>query len=104
MSYAKKRTSDRSAESPEFAAEFETARILAQLVQLREEAGLTQADIAERLGISQPRVNQIERQRNVPRLDVVVRLAQSVGAEIVIRKGIPPQSGGEKPSRKRDVA
>jgi len=98
MSYVKQRIRERQAQSPEFAAEFETARILAQLVEMREQAGLTQAEVAEHLGISQPRVNQIERQRHVPGLDVVVKLAHSVGAEIVVLKGgkpVPPEK--EKP-------
>lgn len=40
-------------------------RLAAQLTALREQAGLSQRDLAKRLGVSQPRVAKIEKSRNV---------------------------------------
>jgi transcriptional regulator with XRE-family HTH domain len=63
-------------------------RLSAGLTALREHAGLSQRELAERLGVSQPRVAAIERARNVT-IDVLESYIDAVGGqlEINVRKG-----------------
>lgn len=59
-------------------------RIAAKLTELREEAGLSQRELAERIGVSQPRVAAIEKAKNVT-IDVLSQYATALGAGIEIR-------------------
>lgn len=63
-------------------------RLAAGLTALRERAGLSQRGLAQRLGVSQPRVAAIERSRNVT-LDVLEQYVSAVGGqlEITVRTG-----------------
>jgi len=61
--------------------------LAAGLTALREEAGLSQRDLARRLGVTQPRVAAIEKSRNI----TIQVLEQYVGAlggelEVTVRK------------------
>ena len=47
--------------------------------RLREEAGLSQAEMAERAGTTQDRVSRIERGRTEPTLAMLRRLASALG-------------------------
>lgn len=51
-----------------------------ELVALRREAGLTQGDVAERMGVSQQAVSKFERYDSDPKLSTVRRYANAVGA------------------------
>ena len=66
--------------------EFET---LAALLHARNEAGLTQAEVAERMGVSQPVVARIEsslgKKSHSPTLDSLRRYANACGMRLVIR-------------------
>jgi transcriptional regulator with XRE-family HTH domain len=48
------------------------------VVRRRDELGLTQGDMAERLNMSRPGYNQIERGVRCPSLDVVERVATAL--------------------------
>jgi transcriptional regulator with XRE-family HTH domain len=63
-------------------------RLAAGLTALREKAGLTQRELADRIGVSQPRVAAIERSSNVT-LDVLDQYVEALGGqlEIVVRQG-----------------
>ncbi len=63
-------------------------RLASRLTALREQAGLSQRDVATRLGVSQPRVAAIERARNVT-IDVLEQYVQAVGGrlEVSVRQG-----------------
>jgi len=63
-------------------------RLAAGLTALREQAGLSQRELARRLGVSQPRVAAIERSRNVT-IDVLEQYVGAVGGELelTVRKG-----------------
>lgn len=50
------------------------------LVALRREAGLTQGDVAERMGVTQQAVSKFERYDSDPKLSTVRRYANAVGA------------------------
>jgi transcriptional regulator with XRE-family HTH domain len=63
-------------------------RLAAGLTALRELSGLSQRDLAKRLGVSQPRVAAIERSRNVT-IDVLGQYVDAVGGrlEVSVVKG-----------------
>lgn len=48
------------------------------VLRRRKELGLTQSDVAERLGMSRPAYTQIETGSNCPSLDVVERVATAL--------------------------
>jgi DNA-binding XRE family transcriptional regulator len=52
----------------------------AELIRLRREAGLTQKEVAERIGISQQAINKLERYDSDPKLSTMRRYANAVGA------------------------
>ncbi|GAB3376355.1 helix-turn-helix transcriptional regulator [Amycolatopsis echigonensis] len=56
---------------------------------LRTQAGLTQAEIGYRAGISREVVCAIENGRTNPRIGTVKRYCEAIGARIVI--GFPPK-------------
>jgi transcriptional regulator with XRE-family HTH domain len=63
-------------------------RVAAGLTALREKAGLSQRQLAKRIGISQPRVAAIERSRNVT-LDVLEQYVHALGGklEVTVARG-----------------
>ena len=82
-------------------------RLAAGLIALREQAGLTQRELAERIGVSQPRVAAIERSRNVT-IDVLEQYVAAVGArlEVSVIKGTKrtPLVGAQPRKRTRTQA
>lgn len=81
-------------------------RLAVGLTALRENAGMSQRQLAARIGISQPRIAAIEKSRNVT-LDVLQQYVEGVGGVLEIRvskgtKKLPllvsrppkPKSGG----------
>lgn len=56
--------------------------LLSDLVALRRKHDLTQADVAERMGVSQPTVAAFERYDANPKLSTIRRYALAVGASI----------------------
>jgi transcriptional regulator with XRE-family HTH domain len=59
------------------------------------EAGLTQAELARRVGTTQAAISKIETGRTVPGLDLLDRLAAAIGRPITLTMGAPP----DRPSR-----
>ena len=61
---------------------------LAELLKARKEAGLTQADVAQRMGVSQPVLARIESslgsRNHAPSLSTLRRYAQACGKRLVI--------------------
>lgn len=57
-------------------------RLIESLVELRKAQGLTQAQVAERMGRSQPSVSDFERLGGDPHLSTVRRYALAVGASV----------------------
>lgn len=62
---------------------------LAELLRARQRAGLTQAQLAERMGVSQPVVARIEAsvgsRKHAPSLSTLRRYAEACGQRLVIR-------------------
>ena len=63
-------------------------RLAAGLTALREAAGLSQRELAQRIGVSQPRIAAIERSRNVT-VDVLDQYVNALGGtlEVNVVKG-----------------
>jgi ribosome-binding protein aMBF1 (putative translation factor) len=55
------------------------ARFGSNLAEAREWAGLTQSELAEQTALSQKEISVMERGMRCPRLDVVAKLADSLG-------------------------
>lgn len=70
----------REAEDPEFAALAEDERDMRALAyrvrEMREAAGLSQAEVAERIGTKQPSIARIERGLTRPTIEMLQRLAR----------------------------
>jgi DNA-binding XRE family transcriptional regulator len=70
---------------PEFAAEWERlalARMVAsRLIAFRSESGLSQRELAKRLGVSQPRVVELESGEKNPQIETLVKIAATTGIE-----------------------
>lgn len=58
-------------------------RVAAGLTALRESAGLSQRDLAQRIGVSQPRIAAIECSRNVT-IDVLQRYARGLDGRLEV--------------------
>lgn len=58
--------------------------------RLRLEAGLTQSDLARRVGTTQAAISKIETGRTTPGLLLLDRLATALGRPITITLGEPP--------------
>jgi transcriptional regulator with XRE-family HTH domain len=61
----------------------EELRLAAGLTALREQAGLSQRELAKRMGVSQPRVAAIEQARNVT-IDVLEQYVEAVGGTLEV--------------------
>jgi len=76
------------AADPEFAIEWERlalARMVAvQLIGYRSDHGLSQRQLAERLGVSQPRVVELESGEKNPQIETLVKIAAKTGLEFAI--------------------
>lgn len=77
-------------------------RLAAGLTALREDAGISQRELADRIGVSQPRIATIERSENIT-LAVLEQYVEAVGGhlEITVRRGRrrTPLVGGRSSAR-----
>lgn len=64
------------------APEFDMAR---ELIAARSRAGLTQNEVAQRMGTKQSVIARLEGGRSIPSMRTVQRYAQAVGARAVVR-------------------
>ena len=69
------------------APEFDMAR---ELIAARGRAGMTQSDVAQRMGTTQSVIARLEGGKGVPSMRTVQRYAKAVGARAVVR--IEPQA------------
>ena len=70
--------------APERVREIEDElRLAAGLTALREQAGLTQRELAERIGVSQPRIAAIERSHNVT-VEVLEQYVHALGGQLEV--------------------
>lgn len=83
------------AEYEALADEFEIA---GELIAARARAGMSQAEVAERMGTTQSVVARLESGRRLPSMRTVERFAQAVGGHLVLR------IESRRPSRRRAQA
>ncbi len=53
-----------------------------RLKLLRAEHGLTQEDLAQRIGVSRQAINALETERHDPSLDLAYRIAAALGVSV----------------------
>lgn len=49
---------------------------------LRERLGLTQMQLAEKIGVSHPRISDIENQKGEPRFSTIEKVAEGLGVTV----------------------
>ena len=64
------------------APEFETAR---ELIAARSRAGITQNEIARRMGTTQSAIARLESGKRIPSIKTVQRYARAIGYRAVVR-------------------
>lgn len=69
----------------EYEAQAEEFAVARELIAARTRAGLTQAEVAQRMGTTQSTVARLEGGRTAPSLRSVQRYAHAVGARAVVR-------------------
>lgn len=76
---ASRKSAQPSAQALSGSIALDGARLGARLRALRQEAGLTQAELARRTGIHRPNIARVEAGRHTPSLDTLARLASAIG-------------------------
>lgn len=79
-------------QDPEFRAAYEALEPAYQIARLRILRGLTQEQLAEKVGTKQPSIARLESGRSTPSLDFLQRVAEALDAQVEIR--IVPRSTG----------
>src|SRR5919199_4639818 len=74
---------DRGGADPDDAAFY--SRIAEQVVEQRRVRGLSQQELAELCGTSQPGIARFERGDSPPRIDTLLRMADALDCELVVR-------------------
>ena len=82
MSKLLKYAAERSERSPEFKAAFEAEMAVMELVRTRKARGVSQADMADRLHVSQPYLAQIEGMTKKLNADLLFRYAAALGLSL----------------------
>ena len=54
----------------------------AKLAELRKKAGLTVAQLGDKVGVSQPMITHMENELKTPSVEVMVRIAKCLGATV----------------------
>ena len=62
--------------------QFNKYRLAQELKAMRENAGLSQKELAERVHTKQPSIARMERARVLPKLDLLQRVARALGARL----------------------
>ena len=72
-----------------------------RLARLRKERGITQVELAQRVGIAQPNISDYERGESQPSADFIIKLVEilKVSADEVL--GLKPTKAASDPPRPR---
>ena len=96
---------ERLARDPEFKAAWEDTRpqyeFRRALIMARVEAGITQREMAERLGVKQSAVARWEAGETMPTLDTLFRVAKALNLDFTVTPEVPLVA---TPHRAREVA
>lgn len=60
------------------------ADIISQMIERRQEIGLSQRDLAEKCGIKQSAIARLEKMRTVPQLDTLTKLLKPLGLKLAV--------------------
>ena len=63
-----------------------TKRLMDSLIEARRESGLSQAEVAERMGVSQPAIGRLETGTHSPTLMTLARYASAIGVDVRVRR------------------
>lgn len=89
------------AEDPEFAESYERGyqafRLGVMLQLAREDAGMTQEQVAQRLGTKKSAISRLENNAGDLRLSTLQRYAEAVGKELVLELRDPGKAKASKP-------
>lgn len=87
---------------PEVKAEYDRLgpifAVVGEMIEARQDAGLTQADVASRMGTSQSVVARLESARHMPTFDLIARYAEAVGRRLDLRL-LPGRAGNTATGR-----
>jgi DNA-binding XRE family transcriptional regulator len=76
-------------QDPKFKAEYDRLgpiyEVVWELIEARHQAGLTQAELAARIGTTQSAIARLENARHMPSLAMVARYARAVGQRLEVR-------------------
>jgi len=59
--------------------------VIAQMIRTRKELGMTQTDLAEKVGTKKSNISRFESGRCNPSLDFLVKVAQAMGKRLEVR-------------------
>ena len=76
------------------------ARVGPVIERLRTEAGLTQSELARRLGTTQAAISKIETGRTIPGLGLLDRIASALGRPIKLTLGEAPDRSAREERRR----
>ena len=81
----------RSLQDPAVREAYDALEPAYQIARLRIEQGLTQAELAERVGTKQPSIARLESGKHDPSLDLLTRVAAALGQRLEIRFVAPEE-------------
>ena len=61
-------------------------KLIREIVKARKEQGLTQQELAEKVGVKQQVISRIEREKHIPTLDNFLKILDGVGLELKLEK------------------
>lgn len=103
MAIALKKVAKRWMKEPGFKEGYdaldEEFALASQLIEARSRAGLTQAELAKRMGTSQSTVARLESGAAKPSLSTLKRFAQATGARVRITLEVKPRSKKRRDKR-----
>lgn len=78
---------EESCKDPEFAAMWAEEELRIELAVMRQKAGLTQKQVAEKLGLPQPRIAEIERNPGRVSLSRLQKYMAAIGGKVSLTTG-----------------
>ena len=89
MTIALKEFMAKSLSDPEVKREFDALEqeftISSELIRARARAGLSQAELAQRMGTSQSAIARLESGRTLPSAKTLIRFAEATGSKVELR-------------------
>jgi DNA-binding XRE family transcriptional regulator len=60
--------------------------LIQQVTKIRKEMGLTQKDLADKIGVKQQVISRLENEKHVPTLDNFIKILEGLDLELTIKK------------------